>query len=53
MKHIPLLAQIAALTIAGGSNRADALAAAAIFAVLCVVVVFIMDRAPARRTALR
>ncbi len=53
MKHIALLAQIAALTIAGGSNRADALAAAAIFAVLCVVVVFIKDRAPARRTSLR
>jgi hypothetical protein len=34
-------------------TMADALAAAAIFAVLCVVVVFIKDRAPARRTALR
>ena len=41
MKHIALFAQIATLTMSWSSNRADAMAAAAIFAVLCVVVVFI------------
>ena len=41
MKHIALFAQIAALTMSWSSNRADAMAAAAIFAVLCVVVVAI------------
>lgn len=41
MKHIVLALQIAALTAIWSSNRADAMAAAAIFAVLCVVVVAI------------
>lgn len=41
MKHIALFAQIATLTMSWSSNRADAMAAAAIFAVLCVVVVFV------------
>ena len=39
MKHIALFAQVATLTMSWSSNRADAMAAAAIFAVLCVVVV--------------
>ncbi len=39
MKHIVLALQIAALTASWSSNRADAMAAAAIFAVLCVVAV--------------
>jgi|CXWJ01.1.fsa_nt_gi hypothetical protein len=41
MKHIALFAQVATLTMSWSSNRADAMAAAAIFAVLCVVVVLI------------
>ena len=41
MKHIALFAQIATLTMSWSSNRSDAMAAAAIFAVLCVVVVFV------------
>ena len=43
MKYIALAAQIAALTVGFSANRADALAAAAMFAVLCVVVVFIKE----------
>ena len=38
MKHIALFAQIATLTMSWSSNRSDAMAGAAIFAVLCVVV---------------
>lgn len=45
MKHIVLAMQIAALTASWSSNRADAMAAAAIFAVLCVVVVSIKGNA--------
>ena len=45
MKHIVLALQIAALTASWSSNRADAMAAAAIFAVLCVVVVAIKGNA--------
>ena len=41
MKHIALFAQVATLTMSWTSNRADAMAAAAIFAVLCVVVVLL------------
>lgn len=41
MKALALAVQIAALTLGFASNRADAMAGAAIFAVLCVVVVFI------------
>jgi hypothetical protein len=43
MKYIALVAQIAALTFGFSANRADALAGAAIFAVLCVVVVFVKE----------
>ena len=39
MKHLALFAQVATLTMSWSSNRSDAMAAAAIFAVLCVVVV--------------
>ena len=39
MKHIVLAMQIAALTASWSSNRADAMDAAAVFSVLCVVVV--------------
>lgn len=41
MKHIALLAQIAALTMSWSSNHQDAMGWAAAFAVLCVVVVAI------------
>ena len=41
MKYLALFAQIATLTMSWSSNRSDAMAAAAIFAVLCVVVVVI------------
>ena len=41
MKYAALFAQIATLTMSWSSNRADAMAAAAIFAVLCVVVVIL------------
>lgn len=43
MKHLALAVQIAALTLGFAANRADAMAGAAIFAVLCVVVVFIRE----------
>lgn len=49
MKHLALAVQIAALTLGFTANRADAMAGAAIFAVLCVVVVFI--RSPGRAAA--
>ena len=39
MKYAALIAQIATLTMAWSSNHANAMAAAAAFAVLCVVVV--------------
>lgn len=49
MKHFALILQISALALASSSNRSDALAAAAVFAVLCVVAVFVRDiRAPRR-----
>jgi len=41
MKYAALFAQVAMLTLCWSSNRADAMAAAAIFAVLCVVVVLL------------
>ena len=43
MKYIALAAQIATLTMSWSSNRADAMAGAAVFAVLCVVVVFVKE----------
>ena len=43
MKYAALFAQIATLTMSWSSNRADAMAAAAIFAVLCVVVVLLKN----------
>ena len=43
MKYIALFAQIATLTMSWSSNRSDAMAAAAIFAVLCVVVVALKE----------
>lgn len=51
MKHLALAAQIATLTLSWSSNRADAIAAAAIFAVLCVVVVAIKGNAQIKRIA--
>lgn len=49
MNHLALFSQISALTLAASSNRSDTLAAAAVFAVLCVVAVFVHDiRAPRR-----
>ena len=49
MNYLALFSQISALTLAASSNRADALAASAVFAVLCVVAVFVRDiRAPRR-----
>ena len=51
MKHIVLALQIAALTGSWSSNRADAMAAAAIFAVLCVVVVAIKGNSAASNEA--
>lgn len=54
MKYTALLAQIAALSFGFSANRADALAGAAIFSVLCVVVVFLREgRAPVSRKAWR
>lgn len=50
MKYIALAAQIAALTVGFSANRADALAGAAIFAVLCAVVVVLKDTAARRDT---
>ncbi len=51
MKYAALFAQIATLTMSWSSNRADAMAAAAIFAVLCVVVVSIKGNAQIKRIA--
>lgn len=51
MNRLALAAQIAALTVGFSANRADALAAAAVFAVLCVIVVFI--REPRQKSPLR
>lgn len=51
MKALALAVQIAALTLGFAANRADAMAGAAIFAVLCVIVVFIRQprqKSPAR-----
>jgi len=44
MKHIALIAQIATLTMSWSSNRADAMAAAAAFSVLCVIAVALKSR---------
>ena len=44
MKHLALFAQIATLTMSWSSNRADAMAAAAMFCVLCVVAVLVKGR---------
>lgn len=41
MNYLALLSQITALTLAASSNRADALAASAVFAMLCVAVVIV------------
>jgi hypothetical protein len=41
MKALALVVQIAVLTLGFAANRADAMAGAAIFAVLCVVVVIL------------
>ena len=46
MNHLALFSQISALTLAASSNRADALAAAAAFAVLCVVAVIVKQIRP-------
>lgn len=51
MKAMALAVQIAALTLGFAANRADAMAGAAIFAVLCVVVVFI--RSPRQQAMAR
>ncbi len=44
MKHIALIAQIVTLTLSWSSNRSDAMAAAAMFSVLCVVAVVLKSR---------
>lgn len=44
MKHLALAAQLATLTLSWSSNRADAMAAAAMFCVLCVVAVLLNSR---------
>ena len=50
MNLIPLLLQIAMLTLGFSSNRSDAMAGAAVFAVLTVAVVILKGRrAPLRR----
>lgn len=46
MNQLALFSQITALTLAASSNRSDALAAAAVFAVLCVVVVIVKQIRP-------
>lgn len=51
MKHLALAAQIATLTMSWSSNRADAMAAAAAFSVLCVVAVALKSRGRAPRLA--
>ena len=44
MKHLALAAQLVTLTMSWSSNRADAMAAAAAFSVLCVLAVTIKSR---------
>ena len=44
MKHLALAAQLATLTLSWSSNRADAMAAAAMFSVLCVVAALLNSR---------
>jgi len=51
MKHLALAAQLATLTMAWSSNRADAMAAAAMFSVLCVVAVVLKSRRQSVRVA--
>ena len=51
MKHLALFAQLATLTMSWSSNRADAMAAAAMFSVLCVVAVLLKGRRQAQRVA--
>jgi hypothetical protein len=51
MKLFVFATQVATLSLGFFSNRADALAGAAIFSVLCVVVVFI--REPRRQQTAR
>lgn len=46
MNRLALFSQISALTLAASSNRSDALAAAAVFAALCVVVVIVKQIRP-------
>lgn len=53
MKYIPLVAQISALTMAAISKRPDAMGYAAMFAVLCVVVVFVKGGKRNERQATR
>lgn len=50
MRLIPPLLQIAMLALGFASNRADAMAGAAVFAVLCVLAVALKSRTMARRT---
>lgn len=50
MKHLALAAQIATLTLSWSSNRADAMAAAAAFSVLCVIAVALNGRWQAPRS---
>lgn len=54
MKHLALAAQIATLTLSWSSNRADAMAAAAAFSVLCVLAVALKGRirSPRRHSAI-
>lgn len=51
MKHLALAAQLATLTLSWSSNRADAMAAAAMFSVLCVVAVLLKGRRQSPRVA--
>ena len=51
MKHLALFAQIATLTLSRSSNRADAMAAAAMFSVLCVLAVLLKIRRQSVRVA--
>ena len=44
MKHIALIAQVITLSLSWSSNRADAMASAAAFSVLCVLAVTIKSR---------
>ena len=51
MKHIALIAQVATLSLSWSSNRADAMAAAAAFSVLCVLAVALKSRGRVMRVA--